>query len=99
MSRIGMIRFDEKWYTPQVEELCEEVSQICWGNVELDEREPYTYEETIDVLREYERKALAFDRFRELLERHADEDIMCMEMLDLLDIVHREVDTVWEVPQ
>lgn len=94
MDRIAMIEFDKGFLKPEMEELIEEVSQICWGNVNMDEREPYTYQDTVDMLREFERKALTFDRFRELLENRVDEQ-MFFDFLEILDLIHSEVDVKW----
>ncbi|QDP64055.1 MAG: hypothetical protein Tp1100DCM51572_52 [Prokaryotic dsDNA virus sp.] len=97
-SRIGMIEFDDRFSVPESQELIEEISHMCWGNINMDERKPYTYQDTLDMLKEFERKALAFDRFREMLENRSDEQEF-WEWLEVLDMIHKEVDTEWEVSQ
>ena len=97
-DRIGMIQFDKGFLKPEMEELVEEISHMCWGNVNMEEREAYTYQDTLDMLKEFERKALAFDRFREMLEDRSDEQ-QFWEFLEVLDMIHKEVDTEWEGSQ
>ena len=50
------------------------------------------------MLKEFERKALAFDRFREMLDNRKDEQ-QFWDFLEILDMIHDEVDTDWEVSQ
>jgi hypothetical protein len=42
-DRIAMIQFDKGFLKPEMEELIEEISHMCWGNINMDEREPYTW--------------------------------------------------------
>ena len=95
-KRIGMIEFDQRFSVPEAQELIEEISDMCWGNVKVDEREPYTYHDTLGMLKEFERKALAFDKFRELLDNSkGDQSDTNEDVLELLDLIHKEVNVSW----
>ena len=95
-----MIEFDEGFLKPEMEELIEEVSEMCWGNVKMGGRKPYTYLDTLLMLKEFERKSLAFDRFRELLETSTVEPFgTSVDVLELLDLIHKEVNVAWSEGQ
>ena len=96
-DRIAMIQFDKGFLKPEMEELVEEISDMCWGNVGMDEREPYTYQDTLDKLAEFERKAEAFEKFRELLFNRKDDEVF-WEMLEILDSIYDDVG-YWRLSQ
>jgi len=58
---IGTIWFDNASSYPQTVTLIEEISEILWGANDDGTREPYTIEESIERLREFSWKALAWD--------------------------------------
>jgi hypothetical protein len=62
---IGVIWFDDASSYPQTVTLIEAVSELLWGCSGDGTREPFSIEETIERLREFSDKALAWDKMLE----------------------------------
>tara|TARA_R110002020_G_scaffold2899_3_gene13423 strand:+ start:515 stop:811 length:297 start_codon:yes stop_codon:yes gene_type:complete len=87
---IGVIWFDDASSYPQVVTFIEEVSELLWGCSGDGTREPFTIEETIERLREFSDKALAWDRMLEYANYEGFND----DQRDVCDIMESEYNNI-----
>ena len=89
-SRIGVIDFDNN---EDFVGFIEEVSELLWGDSGAFEksngeivcpREPYSVEETLERLREFSDKALAWDNMVECYNTDTENDWIVSETMDMI---------------